>query len=68
MVILADLPSVAEDRCARCPKRLTCPVAALAAGLRGPAPDRGPQRRFSAVSAGRNTASRPSSGRNEQTW
>ena len=68
MVMMADVPSVAEDRCARCPNRLTCRVAALAAGLRGAAPDPEPQRRFSALSAGRNTASRPSSGRNEQTW
>ncbi len=67
MVMLADIPNAAEDRCARCPNRLTCRVAALAASFEREAATP-PQRRFSALSAGRNTASSPSSGRNAQTW
>jgi hypothetical protein len=67
MVMLADIPDAAEDRCARCPNRLTCRVAALAASFRHEAAPP-PQRRFSALSAGRNTAKSPSSGRNAQTW
>ena len=67
MVMMADVPAMAEDRCARCPNRLACRVAALAAGMRAAAlrPER--QRRFSSLSAGRSTARNPKSGRNEQT-
>jgi hypothetical protein len=66
MVMMAEVPAVAEDRCARCPNRLTCRVAAFAL-VRRPAPPE-LQRRLSSLSAGRNTASSPSSGRNEQAW
>jgi hypothetical protein len=60
-----DVPDAAEDRCARCPKRDACRMAAAwAAEVALPEV----QRRLSALSGGRNTASSPSSGRNAQTW
>jgi hypothetical protein len=66
MVMMPDIPEAAQERCARCPRRHDCPAAdRFAAWL--PAAARPPaQRRFSAVSAGRNTARRPRSGMNEQ--
>ena len=59
MVMMADNPDAAENRCARCPNRLSCRVAALAASFRNEAAPAPLQRRFSALSAGRNTVKQP---------
>ena len=68
MILVDDIPPTREDRCARCPNRLTCPAAAALAAFGPTSRSPAPQRRFSSLSAGRKTATSPSSGRNEQTW